>query len=193
MASHKDKRSSPSVDWEKYPHLFREVNVPAHTTLLQEGQIARNAYVIRQGCIRMWFNNHGKDVSFQFFFEGEGVSSIESFRSGAPSQFSVETLEPCTLLVLTRKNFDQLMEELPGQENMLIEILHQRMEHYMKLFLQRIKDSPEKRYADLLQESPHIIQRIPQHYIASYLGVTSVSLSRIRNRLHRGGTSPRTS
>jgi len=76
---------------------------------------------------------------------------------------------------------------------MLIEILHQRMEHYMKLFLQRIRDSPEKRYADLLKESPHIIQRIPQHYIASYLGVTSVSLSRIRNRLLRGGTSPRTS
>lgn len=181
------------MDWEKYPHLFKEVKVAAHTTLLQEGQIARNAYFIREGCIRMWFNNHGRDVSFQFFFEGEGVSSIESFRSGEPSRFSVETLEPCTLLMLSKKNFEQLMEELPGQKDMLIEILHQRMEHYMKLFLQRIRDSPEKRYADLMKESPHIIQRIPQHYIASYLGVTSVSLSRIRNRLHRGGTSSRTS
>lgn len=185
MASHKDKRSSSSVDWEKYSHLFKEAKVPAHTTLLQEGQIARQAYFIREGCIRMWFNNHGKDVSFQFFFEGQAVSSVESFRTGEPSQFSIETLEPCTLLVLSKKNFDQLMEELPGQKDMLIEILHQRVAHYMKLFLQRIKDSPEKRYADLLKESPHIIQRIPQHYIASYLGMTPVSLSRIRNRLPR--------
>ena len=179
---HKDKTTAPPVDWEKYRHLFREITVPAKTVLLQEGQIARQAYFIRKGCIRMWFNNHGKDLSFQFFFEGEGVSSVESFRSGQPSQFSIETLEPCTLLVLTKKNFHQLMEELPGQKEMLIEILHQRVAHYMDLFLSRIKDSPEKRYADLIRKNPHIIQRIPQHYIASYLGITSVSLSRIRNR-----------
>jgi len=178
----KDKTTTPSIDWEKYGHLFRETEVPAHTILLQEGQVARQAYFIRKGCIRMWFNNHGKDVNFQFFFEGEGVSSVESFRSGAPSQFSIETLEPSTLLVLSKKNFDQLMSGLPGQKDLLIEILHQRVAHYMKLFLSRIKDSPGKRYADLLQESPHIIQRIPQHHIASYLGITPVSLSRIRNR-----------
>ncbi|HVW59203.1 MAG TPA: hypothetical protein VHC48_04180, partial [Puia sp.] len=79
-------------------------------------------------------------------------------------------------------NFEQLLSELPGQKDLLIEILHQRVAHYMKLFLSRIKDSPEKRYADLLQENPHIIQRIPQRHIASYLGITPVSLSRIRNR-----------
>ena len=178
----KDKTTVPPVDWEKYRHLFKETAVPPRTTLLQEGQVARQAYFIRKGCIRMWFNNHGKDVSFQFFFEGEGVSSVESFRSGQPSQFSIETLEPCSLLVLSKKNFEQLMDELPGQRNLLLEILHQRVAHYMKLFLSRIKDSPEKRYADLIKESPHIIQRIPQHHIASYLGITPVSLSRIRNR-----------
>jgi CRP-like cAMP-binding protein len=183
MPSHpKDKTTPHPIDWEKYQHLFREIAVPARTVLLQEGQTARQAYFIRKGCIRMWFNNHGKDVSFQFFFEGEGVSSVESFRSDQPSRFSIETLEPCTLLVLSKKNFQRLMEELPGQKDMLIEILHQRVAHYMDLFLSRIKDSPEKRYADLLQKSPHIIQRIPQHHIASYLGITPVSLSRIRNR-----------
>ena len=119
MASRKDIRSSLSVDWDKYQHLFKEVKVPAHTILLQEGQIARQAYYIREGCIRMWFNNHGRDVSFQFFFEGEGISSVESFRSGEPSQFSIETLEPCTLLVLSKKNFDRLIEELPGQKDLL--------------------------------------------------------------------------
>jgi hypothetical protein len=53
---------------------------------------------------------------------------------------------------------------------------------YQKLFLSRIKDNPQKRYEDLLEHYPQILQRVPQHYIASYLGITPVSLSRIRNR-----------
>jgi len=58
----------------------------------------------------------------------------------------------------------------------------QRLVFYQKLFLSRIKDNPQKRYEDLLKQRPEIVQRIPQHYIASYLGITPVSLSRIRNR-----------
>lgn len=58
----------------------------------------------------------------------------------------------------------------------------QRMGNYAKLFLSRIKDNPRKRYDELLKNNPEIIQRIPQHYIASYLGITPISLSRIRNK-----------
>jgi CRP-like cAMP-binding protein len=179
----------PAIDWEHYQHLFKEMKVPAKTVLLQEGQVARQAYFIKKGCLRLGFNNQGKDVSFQFFFENEGVSSVESFRSGKPSQFGIESLEPCDLLVISKKNFDRLMEEVPGMKDLLIETLHQRVAHYFSLFLSRIKDSPEKRYAELLKECPHIIQRVPQHYIASYLGITPVSLSRIRNKSGRGSAS----
>ena len=58
----------------------------------------------------------------------------------------------------------------------------ERLMYYQKLFLSRIKNSPEERYNELVKQSPHILQRVPQHYIASFLGITSVSLSRIRNR-----------
>jgi len=143
---------------------------------------ALKQYIIHQPAVNKALGYQPEQLAVPFFFEGEGVSSVESFRSGEPSQFSIETLEPCTLLVLNKKNFEQLMDELPGQRELLIEILHQRVAHYMKLFLSRIKDNPEKRYADLLRENPRILQRIPQHYIASYLGITPVSLSRIRNR-----------
>lgn len=57
-----------------------------------------------------------------------------------------------------------------------------RFSFYQHLFLSRIRDTPQQRYEELLREYPNIIQRVPQHYIASYLGITSVSLSRIRNR-----------
>ncbi len=62
------------------------------------------------------------------------------------------------------------------------ELLLRRFMHYAKLFFSRIKDKPAERYEDLIKNHPNILRRVPQHYIASYLGITPVSLSRIRNR-----------
>jgi len=64
----------------------------------------------------------------------------------------------------------------------LNEIIFSRLTFYSRLFMSYIKNTPEERYKELLKTHPHIVKRIPQHYIASYLGITSVSLSRIRNR-----------
>ena len=169
-------RTNLSFDWEKYGHFYKEVSIPAKTILLREGEIARQAYFIQKGCLRLSFNNNGKDITFQFFFEGQGVSSIESFRSGRPSLFSLESLESCTLLVVTKKNFDQMLAEVPGYKALIEESIYQRLEHYSALFLSHIRDTPQKRYQELLKEHPQLIQRIPQHYIASYLGITPVSL-----------------
>lgn len=173
------------VNWESYRHLFREEQVPARTILLREGEVSRHAYYILQGSLRLWFNNNGKDVTFQFFFEQQGVSSFDSFRRGEPSLFNLETIEPSSLLVLMKENMEQLMEEVPGFREYVQESIYQRVGHYARLFLSRIKDTPRERYLSLLEEHPHIIRRVPQHYIASYLGITAVSLSRIRSQLQR--------
>jgi len=74
------------------------------------------------------------------------------------------------------------MEDNPYIKDFYYNNLQQRLLKYQKLFISRIKDTPEERYHQLFEESPEIIRRIPQHYIASYLGITSVSLSRIRSR-----------
>jgi len=181
-ASTKNKQQQFSIDWNKYSHLFKEIKVPAKTILLKEGEVSRKAYYITKGCLRLWFNNNGKDVTFQFFFENEGVSSMESFRLQEPSLFNIETIEPCTLLVLTKKSYELLIDDVPAYKEFLHEVLYRRLAHYSKLFLSRIKNSPQERYKELLKDYPHIIQRVPQHYIASYLGITAVSLSRIRNK-----------
>lgn len=177
-----EKTPDLRLNWEKYAHLYKEITVPAKTVLLREGEISRQAYFIRQGCLRLSFNDNGKDITFQFFFEGFGVSSFESFRSRKPSLFGIESLEPCTLLVISKRNHERMIAEVPGYKGILEEALYQRLEHYTRLFLSRIRDTPRKRYEDLLKEHPQIIRRVPQHYIASYLGITPVSLSRIRNK-----------
>lgn len=75
-----------------------------------------------------------------------------------------------------------MIESSPLIKHALEEQTFQRLMYYQKMFLSRIKNSPEERYKELVKQSPHILQRVPQHYIASFLGITSVSLSRIRNR-----------
>ena len=172
-----------NIDWEKYGHLIKEKTIPAKTILLNEGEVSRNGYFIKQGCLRLWFNNKGKDITFQFFFEGEAVSSVESFRTGEPSLFSIESIEPTTVYIISKKNFERIFMNDPAYAPLLQETMVKRMTHYSRLFMSYIKNTPEERYRELLKTSPHIIKRVPQHYIASYLGITSVSLSRIRNRM----------
>jgi hypothetical protein len=74
---------------------------------------------------------------------------------------------------------------VPGFKELVEATIYQRLEHYSALFLSRIRDTPQERYQQLVREHPQLIQRIPQHYIASYLGITAVSLSRIRNKSGR--------
>lgn len=176
------KNQTSLPEWDKFKHLFTRLEVPARTILLREGQISKKAFYIEKGCLRIWFNNDGKDVTFQFFFEGQGVSSIESFRTNQPSFFNMETIEPCILQSINKKDFQKIVNSSAAIKEQIEEQLFQRLLLYQKLFLSRIKDSPQKRYEELLENHPEILQRIPQHYIASYLGITSVSLSRIRNR-----------
>ncbi|WP_353718950.1 Crp/Fnr family transcriptional regulator [Dyadobacter sp. 676] len=170
------------AEWGKFSHLFMREEIPAKTVLLGEGEIARKVYFIEKGCLRLSFNKDGKDITFQFFFEGEGVSSAESFRYNQPSLYAIESLEPCVVHTLTKKDYFGIMEASPLIREALEEQTLQRLLYVEKLFLSRIKNSPEERYRELLEQRPEILQRVPQHYIASFLGVTSVSLSRIRNR-----------
>src|SRR5476649_1470611 len=100
-----------NLQMSQYSHLLEEVEIPAKTILLHEGDVSKYGCFIKKGCLRLWFNNKGKDVTFQFFFENEGVSSIESFRSGEPSLFTIESIEPSTILKITKKNFEKIFME----------------------------------------------------------------------------------
>lgn len=170
------------VKWEKFSKLFTEREVPAKTNLLREGEISAQAYIIKKGCLRQWFNKDGKDITFQFFFENQPVASIDSFINRQPSLFNLESIEPSVILSITRSNFEKLLLDFPELQKKLQDYIYQRFRNYALLFLSRIKDTPQERYEELIKNHPQIIKRVPQHYIASYLGITPVSLSRIRNR-----------
>jgi CRP-like cAMP-binding protein len=173
------KLKEQTSGWDEYQHMFREIVVPPKTILMKENEISQNIYFVKEGCLRLWFSNDGKDITFQFFFENQGVSGL---MGRGPSIFTLESIEPCKIVILRIDDFEAILYKIPELKDMFMEVLMQRLESYSRLFLSRIKDSPQKRYEKLVDESPQILKRIPQYYIASYLGIAPVSLSRIRNR-----------
>ena len=182
----KEKFPHLQNQWEAYIGLHKRIEVPAKTVLLHEGDVSKRSFIIEKGCLRVWFDNNGRDTTFQFFFENEGLASLESFRKNIPGMFTIETIEPCIIYVLEKKDYETIMADL-GKDaeflNEMINVLFERQLHYMKEFLSFIRDTPQQRYLNLLKQKPQLIQRVPQHYIASYLGITTVHLSRIKNKL----------
>ena len=158
------------------------LSVPSKTILLEEEKVAEKLYLIHKGCLRLFFYNNGKDITFQFFFEGDFVASFDSLYKRTPSLFYLESIEPTELTAIRREDFYNLIDNNLSLRQLYEEKLIDRFHVYQQLFLSRIKNTPQQRYEELLKEYPNIIQRVPQHYIASYLGITPVSLSRIRNR-----------
>jgi CRP-like cAMP-binding protein len=99
-----------------------------------------------------------------------------------PSLFTIESIEPSIVFSLSKDNYEHLHRIYPELKNGFQDLMFQRFKNYSQLFLSQIKDTPRERYEDLINNHPEIIKRVPQHYIASYLGITPISLSRIRNR-----------
>jgi CRP-like cAMP-binding protein len=175
--------------WDKYLEFQERLEVPAKTILLEEGKISQHYIFIEKGCIRAFFDNRESDKTVQFFFENEGLTSFESFLHNTPSQVALETIEPSVVYLLPKKYVTQLIDELshePGFLQMILEISASRQTHYINEFVSFIRDTPEERYQNLLKGRPHIVQRVPQRYIASYLGVSTVHLSRIKSKLAKG-------
>lgn len=171
--------------WETIKPLTKGKKYPKKSWLLNEGDISKYLIYIERGCVRSWFNNDGDDITFQFFFEGSFVASFESFRKSKPSLFNLETIEPSVLHVIHKDDLTTAVKDLSELKSAVNELLSDRLYHYQKLFLSRIKNRPQHRYEELMKENPEIFKRVPHHYIASYLGITPVSLSRIRKKAKR--------
>jgi CRP-like cAMP-binding protein len=98
---------------------------------------------------------------------------------------TIETITAARLYKISKENMDLVIDSIPGFRPKMEEIMFQRLLRYAGMFISQIRDTPQERYEALIRDQPHILQRVPLQYIASYLGITPVSLSRIRNKLQR--------
>lgn len=164
---------------EKYNDLFEEISIPPKSIILNEGEVIKKIYFVKSGCLRLWFNSNGRDITYQFFLDKQVVSGI---LDNEKSMFTLESVVPSIVVAIRLSDFKILINEIPGLKDGFIEYILNRLSCYSQLFLSRIRDNPQIRYNELLKENPEILKIVPQKHIASYLGITPVSLSRIRNR-----------
>ncbi|MDE3252861.1 MAG: Crp/Fnr family transcriptional regulator [Bacteroidota bacterium] len=150
----------------------------------KEGKICREIGFILQGNMRHFYSRDGEEKTTYFYFENHFVTDYISCISGKPGLISIEALSDCELIVFPYTVLQQLYSQSHAWERfgrLIAEYLAAGLEERMTGLLML---SPEERYLQLLDSNKQkILERIPQHLIANYLGITPVSLSRIRNRM----------
>ena len=156
---------------------------PAKHILVAEHERTDTLYFIIKGCIRKYCVKDGEPWTLQIALEQEFALEFISFMSGNPSNNYLETVEECSLLTLKKSDLLKLYEQVP-QLNLIMRLIYEEV--LIKVHTQLndfIMLSPEERYIKLRDNNPELLVRIPQHIVASHLGISATSLSRIRKRL----------
>lgn len=152
----------------------------------EAGKVCDEVGFILEGSVRFYYSKDGEEITNYFCLENEMISSYKSFLTGNPGIMFIEALENSTLILFSKTGLEKLIADT--RINYKIERFGRLVaEYYLICYDDRvagfITKSPEERYLQLLKDQRHVVKRIPQHYIANYLGITPVSLSRIRRRM----------
>jgi CRP-like cAMP-binding protein len=153
------------------------------TLLLKEGQTAKNCFSILKGCIREYYIVNGDEKTTAFFTEGHAVTSFTSYTNQTPSNHYLICVEDSTLTVSNQSLEKEMCDRLPRLESIIRIEVEKNTGKAQDNFAEFRISSPEQRYLKLIETRPNLINRIPQHQIASYIGVTPESLSRLRKRM----------
>ena len=151
--------------------------------LLKAGEICEHVYFIKKGAVRGFVKDGTKDITTWITAENEVVSSISSLDAREPAQENMQAIENCELLALTYAHFQELYIKFP-EFNILARKLLQKyyQDAERRAFIARVTNA-EKKYQLFLIRYGHLANRIPLKYIASFLGITLETLSRVRKRL----------
>lgn len=173
-------------EWQAFtPHLeFTTLKKKDHFTT--EGQVCHNFAFIVNGSFRYYYLKDGTELTSYFSFKNEFASSYKSYLRQEPSVSNIQALEDTKLILISYVAMQAMLN------SKLLAYKMERFgrliaEHYLCCYEDRvssfISQTPEERYLTMMETSREIFQRIPQHYIANFLGITPVSLSRIRKRV----------
>jgi len=161
---------------------LQKTELPKGSYLITEGKVCNQVYFLQQGCVRGFYNLDGKDVTYWFAFENSFVTSYFSFVSRKPGIENIQLIEDCVLWSITYDQLQQLYDKHKDIER-LGRIMNER--YYVMLeerFINNHFKEARERYDHLITQAPHILQRVPLGYVASYLGITQETLSRIRGK-----------
>ncbi len=159
---------------------IEEVNYPKGLILLCADKIEKNLYFIKKGIVRAYSQAAANEITFWFGKEGDTVISMKSYVAHQKGYEDIELLEDCELYELKTKNLQKLFEEYIDIANWGRKFAEQELVKTEERLISRQFRTATERYKKLLKDNPDLIQRVQLGHIASYLGITQVSLSRIR-------------
>ena len=160
--------------------IFRSVK--KGTVLLAAGQRSKNGYFVLKGCIRTYYLIDGEEKTTAFYTEMDALTP-PSVLDNAPSDLYISCVEDSILTVSNADMEVEIFEKFPKFET-VCRILAERLLAKQQINFDEFKtSSPEQRYLNLLQKRPDLLQRVPQHQLASFLGIKPQSLSRLRARI----------
>lgn len=153
------------------------------TTLIEQGEPVNQCYFILEGCARKYsVNEEGKEVTSDFYTENQSISIFSEYdETGSP--YSVTCLEDSVMIVGDLAEQDNEMSKYPELESIVLKMMGAGMGELQDTFAAFIRMSPVERVTYLMGKRPELFTRVPQHQLASYLGITPESLSRIKGRL----------
>jgi CRP-like cAMP-binding protein len=160
--------------------LFK--NFKKGTILLKEGDFSKEGYFVIKGCIRCYYVIDGEEKTTAFYTESESFAPLCTV-SNKPSEHYISCVEDSIISVSDSGMEKEIFEKFPRFESLCRILSEDLLAKNQALFDDYKNSTPEQRYLNLMQTRPELLQRVPQHQLASYLGIKPQSLSRIRNRL----------
>ncbi len=163
-------------------HCFEKVMLAKNEYLLNEGQVCRQLYFLEHGALRGFYNLDGKEITHWFGFENDFVTSFHSFTTREPAVENIQLMEGSILWAISKDTVADLFNQYHEIER-LVRIAYEK--YYIRLeerFVNAQFKTARERYENLVQQTPHILERVPLGYVASYLGISQETLSRIRSQ-----------
>lgn len=152
--------------------------------LLSEGESNSRSYFVEDGLLRQFsIDEKGKEHILQFAPENWFVSNRESEYLNKPSSYFIEAIEDSTVLIIEKELIDEISKKNPAFIDFNTRLLHRHIASLQKRVTQLQSNSARERYLDFIQTYPDVLLRVPQIYVASYLGIAPESLSRVRKEL----------
>ena len=168
------------VSEQKLLSRLKLLKVKQHDLLVTAGEICKNTYYIESGFVRSVMNSDGKEINLNFTTAGNFVTNLKSLRNGTPSEYDIRVCEPSVIWSFEKNTLLELYKEsdeiVNFGRNLLEQLLVDQEEH---AYLFKIK-SPAERYQYVLKNNPVLFQKITLAQLASYIGISRETLSRIR-------------
>ena len=179
-----EKIEITAEEFEFVKTLFITKKIRRRQYLLQEGDVGKYSAFVEKGMLRSYtLDEKGGEHILQFAPEGWWLADLDSFVNSSPSIFNMDALEDSELLLITKPSYDQLLQKIPLFERYFRILLQNNLIATQRRLIGSLSLTAEERYARFMSLYTGCMERVPQHMIASYLGITRETLSRIRKQM----------